>query len=241
MSDHVGEVECHLASTLRVESRYAETLEADLGQDLRLVDRAAALLLTMILHAAREEVTFTITIGSDDALSGDIGHLLLHTHVFIGIRGWRAMRAARAVIAVGYEGEARAYDRIIVELMAHRHAILEDHTGAEALAWLRGERGHGISKRVKRIAPDDLYKNVSHDSHGDPVAVRRLMDIEANGLMLSSKRTPASRASLLMHAAFARDQAVVVAQLARLELPALTDLDANLRDRKAALATLAPA
>jgi hypothetical protein len=35
--------------------------------------------------------------------------------------------------------------------------------------------------------------------------------------MLSPKRTPGTRASLLMHAGFARDQAVLVAGLADLE------------------------
>jgi hypothetical protein len=112
-------------------------LVSDLGPDLHVADYAAALLLTTLLSAQPEATHAQVDIAGDGAMSGDVGELNRSAQLYIGIRGWRAMRASRAVLAPGYEVESRALDRIILELVVHRRAILEDPSGEEARAWLK--------------------------------------------------------------------------------------------------------
>jgi hypothetical protein len=87
------------------------------------------------------------------------------------------------------------------------------------------------------MTKDDLYKNMSHDSHGDPIAVQRLFDAESKSLIVSPTRGHASRVSLLFHAGFARDQALIVAQGASLELDGIEALDQAIAERWRILAT----
>jgi hypothetical protein len=116
------------------------------------------------------------------------------------------IRAGRAVLAYGYEREVTALDRILVELHAHRRAILEDGSGMEALAWLRRERRWKIGKRVSEGAPEDLYDNLSADAHGDPLPVTRLLDRQGI-IELSPRRGFETRASLVeLYAGMALDQ-----------------------------------
>jgi hypothetical protein len=140
------------------------------------------------------------------------------------------MRAARATLAAGYEAEARAHDRVLVELLEHRRAILADTTGGAAKAWVEGHSGRGIGKRVAAQSPEDMYANLCHDSHGDPRPLARLLDVEAGTIWLEPKRTEATRASLLMHAGFARDQAVAIGTYAGIELQHVDELDALISD-----------
>lgn len=156
--------------------------------------------------------------------------LQLGAQRIIGIRIFRTARAASAVLGIGYEPEARALDRIVVELVAHRNAIQNDPTGEEAHRWLSGEAGSGITKKVKAMQPDDLYKNLSQDAHGDPGAVWRLYDAETEGFILGPDRRPlAARASLLMHAGVAHDQTDLLAALGGLEVVGFAELAAEIR------------
>jgi hypothetical protein len=213
------------------ESRLAATFAVDAGDDLSLADEAAALLMAVILRAAPERVTVEVEVADDGSIKGDVRACHLAAQLFIGIRAFRAMRASQSVLAYGYEIEARALDRIIIELLAHRKAINDDASGAEAIAWLQGERAWGISKRVNAVTPKDLYKNLSHDSHGDPVGVERLYDSDSDSVVLSPTRTKACRATLLMHAGFARDQAVAISRLAGFELGGIDALTTAIRRR----------
>lgn len=224
-------VEQIAASTAQAESTLHSSFAAELGPDLEIADFAAAMLLAVLLRTQPELTTADVDIKPDGTLSGDIPGLIRASHIYIGIRAWRAMRAARAVLAVGYEGESRALDRILVELHVHRRAIMDDETGKEALAWLQGRSGYGISKRVKKLTRDDLYKNMSEDSHGDPASVQRLFDATSNSLLVSPRRTHATRASLLLQAGFARDQAMVISQASDLELDGLENFDGALARR----------
>lgn len=156
--------------------------------------------------------------------------LQLAAQRIIGVRMFRAMRAASAVLSIGYEPEARALDRIIVELVAHRKTIQADSTGDEAERWLNGDAGFGITKKVNAMQPEDLYKNLSQDAHGDPRAVWRLYDAESNAFMLGPQRAPfAARASLLMHAGVAVDQTELLGALGQLEITGLDELSGAIR------------
>jgi hypothetical protein len=52
----------------------------------------------------------------------------------LGVSGWRAICASRAILAARGESQSRALDSVIVGLMAHRRTIAEHRTGAETLA-----------------------------------------------------------------------------------------------------------
>lgn len=205
-------------------SRYA----ADAGNELSLVDDASALLLSVLLRVGPRTGTLQQDPETGE-LTGDTELVRLYAQLVIGVRALRTVRAARAVLACGYEAEARAHDRVLVELQAHRRAILDDQTGEEARAWLAAERGRGITKKVKAISPKDLYGNLSTDAHGDPRPVARLLDPTSNEFQIAPRRTVATRASLLLHAGFSRDQAAVIARLGDIQIEGMAGLDDALK------------
>ncbi len=148
--------------------------------------------------------------GIGTPVAGDVPKLILMALQYIGARALRVMRAARYTLGAGYETESRAHDRVLVELLEHRRAVLEDTTGRAAKEWVEGKSGRGIGQRVDARSPADLCANLCQDSHGDPRPLARMLDQETKTIKLEPKRTPATRASLLMHAGFARDQAVAL-------------------------------
>lgn len=223
------------AATKQKEADLAASFESDVGDDLTVADSAAALLQVVLIRLTPEPVATELQVAHDGTPHGDTDAVIRGALIYIGIRAWRAMRAARALLATGYEHESRTLDRIIIELLAHREGILADPSGAEAVAWLQGDRGHGISARVKKLTPPDMYKSLSHDSHGDPIGVTRLIDPKTGSIELAPQRTHATRASLLMHAGFARDQAVILARRGDIDLDGIDRLDHAIRSRWDAL------
>lgn len=179
----------------------------------RLADIAVALLVRAL--EAVEPRHAQAQLGEDDEVqhSSNPNDLILGACTLIGAHAVRIIRAATAVLATGYENEARSLDRILVELMAHRRVILDDPSGREAVAWLRRKRRRGISRKVAAMGENELYGNLCVEAHGDPGAIMRLFNPTTNTIKLGPHRTPATRASLLLYAGFARDQAVVVSQL----------------------------
>lgn len=211
------------------EAKLCESFRLDVGPELEATDSAVAVLATVLLSTAGERAGIVdIDEHGVPTGTGDVELLRLHALELMGARGFRVIRAARAVLERGYEAEARAHDRIIVELEEHRRAIVEDTSSAEAKAWIEGERGRGIGERVAKRAPAGLYFNLSMDSHGDPRPLRRLVDPETGALWLQPKRTEATRASLLAYASFARDQALAITVSAGATLTGLDKLDATI-------------
>jgi hypothetical protein len=138
--------------------------------------------------------------------------LLAAAQQVIGIRMLRAIRAAMAVLASGYEPETRALDRVIMELLAHRRVILADPSGEEANKWLAGDSGHGITAKVNALGDDELYANLCQDAHGDPRSVQRLYDPQSETIILGPYRDPLkTRVCLLVYAGSAVDQTRFVA------------------------------
>lgn len=184
------------------ERKFHETFEADAARELELLDAATAALLFAVVHA-----------GQSDGRTPR--GRILNANIYLGSRGLRAVRAGRAVLACGYEAEARAQDRVVLELAAHRKAILADETGAEADRWLAGKSVRGISRKVAELLEDDtIYAALSSESHGDPRPIHRMLDQERNRIVIAPGRTIATRNSLLLYAGFAREQAAVIANLA---------------------------
>jgi hypothetical protein len=222
-------------SVRQAEAKLLAWYEQDVGSELRLVDEASTLLLLVLTRVGKLSGTLE-QVPETRELRGDVDKLKLMAQVFIGIRTFRVIRAGRAVLAFGYEREAPALDRILVELQAHRREIVDDQSGEEALAWLARERKRDIGKKVSKDAPEDLYDNLSADAHGDPTPVNRLRDT-SGGVDLSPRRGFPTRASLIeLYAGMARDQAVLIAGLAGIELRGVEELDRQIIDAKTALA-----
>lgn len=157
--------------------------------------------------------------------------LQLYAQQIIGVRTFRAIRAAMAVLGAGYETETRALDRILVELIAHRETVQGDATGEEARLWLEGKRDRGIAAKVNAMQPADMYRNLCHDSHGDPRGAWRLVHPETGAIVIGPQRRPlAARASLLMYAGVACDQAGTIAALAEFQLLGRDELAQRVRD-----------
>jgi hypothetical protein len=219
--------EVMIEAIVGAEQRLRESYEQDAGYELGVADGAAALLA--LVMSSIPGATGTVHVDAAGVpVSGDVPLLKLMAMQYIGARALRVMRAARSTLASGYEAESRAHDRVLVELLEHRRAVLDDPSGKQARSWLEGKSGRGIGKRVAARSPEDLYKNLSHDSHGDPVPLGRLMDVETNTLKLEPQRTAATRASLLMHAGFARDQAAAIVEMTTIVLRGLDGLDAEI-------------
>ena len=219
---------------LQLEAELAEQFVSSAGPLLDLVDDACALLMAVLLSAPAG--TTSIELDEEGAVvGGDVPALHLLAQVTLGVRGLRVIRAGRATLVYGWEPEARAQDRVLVELAAHRSAILSDASGTEAIAWLARERVRGISARVRAMAPGDLYANLSSDSHGDPAPVGRLLNPETGEMQIEPRRSGATRASLWLYAGFARDQAVVTARAAGITLRGVDDFDAAMEKARIAL------
>jgi hypothetical protein len=213
------------------EQRMRESFMGDVGREVELVDIACALLVHALSRVGGRSVTIEVGEAGEFLRAPDPNEVILGACTLIGTRALGVIRAARAVLASGFEGEARALDRILVELLAHRRAILNDQTGEEAVAWMRRERTRGISKRVAAMGEPELYANLSTDSHGDPAPLLRLMDLDDKSIDMAPRRTAATGASLLMYAGFARDQAVLLAKLSgAVEITGIEELDSAMNN-----------
>lgn len=195
----------------RLEDKLQQSFDADCATELRVVDIASTALVHTILNI-NSPGTVRMRCEEDGTyVPEDPKGMIRTANVYIGSRGVRAIRAGRAVLARGFESEARALDRIVVELNGHRKVILADGSGHEAVKWLRRESRWGIGAKVAALGGDGMYDNLSSEAHGDPLPLYRMLDASDNMIDLAPQRTRATRASLLMYAGFAHDQANVVA------------------------------
>lgn len=110
----------------------------------------------------------------------------------------RAARAATAALSVGYEPEARALIRIMVELAAHAEYWRTDPTGELAHEWLDGKHEYGVTKKVQEILDRDVYKELCIDAHGDPRSLIALMDPDDFTISMGPDRTIKTRTYLLV-------------------------------------------
>jgi hypothetical protein len=206
------------------EDPLAERFETEVADELAALDDACAVLLFVLQERGRRSVEIPLEDGEEPP--DDLEEQLASSHytaflrraaslwsfqaqTLIGAKALRQIQAARAVLRVGYEWEVSHFVRVIVELIEHRDAVQNDATGEQAWYWLKGTRK---AKNVK-IAEEtrELYENLSRDSHGDVATITRLFDAEDGAFELAPRRTHRTRATLLMLAGFARNQASVVA------------------------------
>lgn len=229
-SDSAQATSSVFAAILTAENRLRASFEKDVGAEIELADTAGAL-LTTAMAAVEEAQTFPNTDEIGIPRSGDAQRLILLALLGIGGRTLRAIRAARSSLEIGYEAESLVHDRILIELWVHLKAVLQDPTGTEARAWLQAKRGRGIGKRVADLGSDGLYPALSAHSHGDPRSLEHMTNFDAGALQLAPRRTTATRASLILHASLAADQAKIIAALANIELKKHSDLNHKIKAR----------
>jgi hypothetical protein len=149
--------------------------------------------------------------------------------VYASIRAFRTVRAAINVISVGYPLEAEPYTRILLELFQHAKAVIADSSDAEARAWLNGERGHGISRRVKKAMNDkSVYAHLSQTSHGDARALARALTRRTpSGFEIEwgPRRTDQTEQQLRVLALAAREFSVLLEEVGFGEQPHLDVVD----------------
>ena len=144
------------------------------------------------------------------------------------IRAFRAIRAAMAAAAAGYELEAEAMNRAVLELFVSARAALDDSTGQEAQAWLAGKRTRGIGRRVDAAMPRrGVYGALSQAVHGDPRGLVRLLghDDDEQVIEWGPNRSDRAYGLLFAFAVGARDFAVLLEEAGLGPHPELTPLD----------------
>jgi hypothetical protein len=130
------------------------------------------------------------------------------------------------VMARGYEPEAEAFVRTIVELFVASQEFLKDGTGETARRWLREGMGKGIAKRVDRALTGNVsYGMLSRAAHGDPRALLALAAEGGGSLEWGPRTTPAAAGTLRYLAVSARDFTVLLEQEFGARQPELHHLD----------------
>jgi hypothetical protein len=152
-----------------------------------------------------------------------------------GIRAFRVIRAGMAILAAGYEVEADVMSRAMLELYVHTADAVHDPTGVVAETWLKGERGRGISGRVRKAMPDrpEVYGRLSQAAHGDPRALVGMSRHDEGGPMIEwgPAQTPATARCLVGYSVGARDMAVLVEEAFATRFGEVTALDHVLAER----------
>lgn len=176
--------------------------------------------------------------------SGSPESLRLHALMTIAVRTFRAARAGVAVLAAGYEGEARVHLRTLVELHSHQAAIDADPTGEEARAWLDRKRVRNVSRRVRDSMPEGaegLYSLLSEDAHGDPAGVYRtlmLVDGDDRAVNWGPHRGPRARFVLHQIALYCALAAQALGNVANVAVPRRDELYRELHASTARLKDL---
>jgi hypothetical protein len=170
----------------------------------RQLAELASSTLAVVLHEVSE----------DEALSGHADPFRVTAAVVGGIRAFRAIRAGMAILAAGYEVEADAMSRVVLELFVETRSAVHDPSGEIARAWLKGGTARGISGRVKAAMPKtpQTYAELSRAAHGDPRALLGLALGEGDEHVVEwgPRHTPATARCLIGYAVGSRDMAVLV-------------------------------
>lgn len=192
----------------------------------RHIAEAASSVLAVVLDRSGE-----VLAESQSRAAEDVGpspeRLILPAVLAAAARAFRTARAGMAVVRAGYELEADAMTRVMLELYVSARAILDDPTGVEARAWVTGGRRRGIGKRVDAAAPGEIYDSLSAAAHGDPRGLRRLAVERDDGPTVEwgPRLTERFRAVLIGFALGARDMTVLLEEATGQTHPELSDLD----------------
>lgn len=158
--------------------------------------------------------------------------------LFLGVMAHRAVRAAMALIAVGYEPEALGLKRLLTEIHARVKTIIEDSSGQHAREWLEGRPPSTPRKLVAKHGDSEVWKLYSESAHADAAAVKSwLLQRGADrewGIIGSPERRPEFANLVIVELAYeVRDIAVALATIRGLQPPALAALNRALNDAEA--------
>jgi hypothetical protein len=160
---------------------------------------------------------------------GDIDDPRMAAAVVGGIRAFRAVRSGMAVLSVGYELEADAMNRVLLELFVETRAAVDDQSGDIARQWFTGGRRRGIGARVQAAMPHNpaAYDTVSRAAHGDPRALlERARDIDGRAIIeWGPSRSGATAQCLIGFAVAARDMTVLLEEATGTRFASMADLD----------------
>jgi hypothetical protein len=149
---------------------------------------------------------------------------------FMTIFGFRAIRAAIAVMSVGYTEQAVSHNRLLDELHNRAQKISEDKSGDLARQWLDGR----WNPKGAKLAGRDLWDMMSAPAHA---GVRGILDWIAvsqedgtTGMVVGPEQRPeVANAMLAYMMGEGRDLAVMLAK-ANGKTLSLTALDARLAE-----------
>lgn len=151
-------------------------------------------------------------------------------------RIFRLARAGIAVIAAGYEAEARSFDRSLFETRARRIQVLADESGELATRWLDGKLEGHLGALVRESLPTvdldqvkSLYRRLSGDVHPD---LRQFMgnlvrEKPTGGyeMSFSPGRTALARRSLFLYAWLSAEATAEVGVRTGVDLPHYAELE----------------
>jgi hypothetical protein len=149
-----------------------------------------------------------------------------------------------AVVCRGYELEADAMTRVLLELFIAAREALADPTGDKAERWMKRGMGKGIGTRVDAAVPHTtgVYRSLSRASHGDLRAVLGLAEGvgDDQAVEWGPRTTPRTAAILRSYAVGARDFAVLIEEVtdrqhdevSRLDIALSTNVDGFESDKK---------
>jgi hypothetical protein len=183
-----------------------------------------------LAHEATTQLAVALDAAARLQLPADEPERSLTAVVLISsARVFRLARAGMTVLAAGYEVEARALDRSLVETRARRMQVLADESGELAREWLAGRPRGGWAAAVRETAPREpdratsFYRTLSGDVHPDLrqfiASLAHRKPSGSSGVTFSPGRTPHARRSLLMYTWFAGEAAAEVADRTDVELP----------------------
>ncbi len=153
--------------------------------------------------------------------------------IYLGLLAGRSLRAVMLLAEHGYDVEALAFKRRLVEIHARTARIVDpDHGPQRARDWLDG-RDRKPSAVVD--LPEGAWANYSHVVHADYRAaehhlVQRHDDGRVNFTLLPARDTDRANATLAMSAAETRDVAVEISVFKSLRINGLDALDKAVRD-----------
>jgi hypothetical protein len=139
------------------------------------------------------------------------------------------------VVAAGYEGEARAFDRAMIETRARWRQVEADESGKLAKQWLSGASKGTLTAAIRESLPTDdperaraLYRSLSGDVHPDlPQFMANLVRETKSGgreMGFSPHRTPLAGRSLLLYAWLPAEAVAEVGARVSVDVPDLEEL-----------------
>jgi hypothetical protein len=195
-----------------------------------IATEVVALLDYGLAEAATSVLAITIERATEQKLPEDDARRQHRTAVTVAaIRAFRALRSGIAIVCRGYELEADAMTRVMLELFVATQEVLADPSGSEAKRWLTQGMGKRIAARVDASIPrpDSVYAPLSRAAHGDPRVVLGLVTTSGadHEIHWGPSSTPRAAEILRSYAVGARDFAVLLEDVTEVRHPEVSRLD----------------